>query len=83
MPNWCYNSLEISKKTEDGQKLIDAFVGGTPFKTLMPCPDELNIEAGFFGDGTEEQKRWMRFTPAIRKNMVFSIGMIGAGQTGA
>jgi hypothetical protein len=57
MPNWCFNSLEISKKTEDGQKLIDAFVGGSPFKTLMPYPAELDVTAGFFGEGTEEQKK--------------------------
>jgi hypothetical protein len=56
MPNWCYNSLEIYKN-EDGQKLIDAFVGGKPFETLMPCPQELHVTAGFFGEGTEEQKK--------------------------
>jgi len=56
MPNWCYNSVEIYKN-EDGQKLIDAFVGGKPFETLMPCPAELHVTAGFFGEGTEEQKK--------------------------
>lgn len=56
MPNWCYNSIEIYKN-EDGQKLIDAFVGGKPFETLMPCPAELHVTAGFFGEGTEEQKK--------------------------
>jgi hypothetical protein len=56
MPNWCFNSLEVYKN-EDGQKLIDAFVGGKPFETLMPCPEELRVTAGFFGEGTEEQKK--------------------------
>lgn len=56
MPNWCFNSLEVYKN-EDGQKLIDAFAGGKPFETLMPCPKELQITAGFFGEGTEEQKK--------------------------
>ena len=82
MPNWCYNSLEVYKN-EDGQKLIDAFVGGKPFETLMPCPADLKVEAGFLVRARKSRKRWRLFTPAIKKNMVFSIGTIGVGQNGA
>jgi len=64
MPNWCSNSLEISKHTESGIKLIDAFRENhvdehgkkfsTPFTDLFPTPSELmNVPADHRGESPE------------------------------
>lgn len=51
MPNWCFNRLEVSKHSESGRKLIDAFRENhtnekgekfsSPLTDLYPCPEEL------------------------------------------
>jgi hypothetical protein len=66
MPNWCFNRLVIDTTTEGGQMLANAFkpkyedddgnLYAKPFSDLMPCPDELQIEAGFFGNDSEKSK---------------------------
>lgn len=64
MPNWCYNRMSIDTTTQGGKILAEAFTPSkrdedgnlyaTPFQDLMPCPEELQIEAGFFGNDTEK-----------------------------
>ena len=66
MPNWCYNRLIIDTTTDSGKLIAKAFIPSkrgedgnlyaTPFQDLMPCPEELRIEAGFYGEDTEKQK---------------------------
>lgn len=66
MPNWCYNRLTIDTTTEGGKILANAFkptkiddqgrLYATPFQDLLPCPDDLQVEAGFFGNDTEKSK---------------------------
>lgn len=64
MPNWCYNNLTIDGNTKGGKILAEAFrpkypcedgtLDANPFQDLMPIPEDLRIEAGYFGDGTEK-----------------------------
>jgi hypothetical protein len=64
MPNWCYNRLTIDTTTESGKLIAKAFIPSktdddgnlyaTPFQDLMPCPEDLQIEAGFFGNDTDK-----------------------------
>jgi hypothetical protein len=66
MPNWCLNTLMIDTTTNGGKVLAEAFkpkyedkngqLYAKPFHDLMPIPSELEIESGFFGEGTEKQK---------------------------
>jgi hypothetical protein len=74
MPNWCYNNLTIDGTTKGGKILADAFrpkykdedgnLFANPFQDLMPIPEDLQIEAGYFGDGTDKnnemQERYAR-----------------------
>jgi hypothetical protein len=67
MPNWCANTLNIDTTTEGGKILAKAFTPtklddqgnlyATPFNDLMPCPEELRVTAGFFGNGTAESEK--------------------------
>lgn len=62
MPNWCFNSLTVSKHNESGLKLIQAFKPdhaqgedeASPFMALMPCPDELMATQASFGSNDPE-----------------------------
>lgn len=66
MPNWCFNRLTIDTTTEGGKVLAEAFrmkytyddgtLYARPFQDLMPCPEELQIEAGYFGTGTAKDE---------------------------
>ena len=66
MPNWCFNTLSINTRTEGGKVLANAFRPkyrdengrqyASPFHDLMPIPDDLQIESGFFGKDTPKQK---------------------------
>ena len=67
MPNWCFNTLTIDTTTEGGKVLAEAFrpkykyedsddLYARPFQDLMPCPDELHVDAGFFGKDTDKDK---------------------------
>ena len=62
MPNWCFNNLTVSKHTESGRRLIDAFrpneaqgeAEASPFTELFPTPDELmSAKADFKGESPE------------------------------
>jgi hypothetical protein len=64
MPNWCFNNLTVSKHSESGRKLIDAFRDNhtdekgekysSPLTDLYPCPEELlNAPADFKGESPE------------------------------
>lgn len=64
MPNWCMNTLQVSKHSESGRRLIDAFRDNhtndkgekysSPFTDLYPCPQELmDVVADFKGDSPE------------------------------
>jgi hypothetical protein len=64
MPNWCFNRLEVSKHSESGRKLIDAFrdnhvneegkAYASPLTDLHPCPKELlDAPADFKGESPE------------------------------
>jgi len=65
MPNWCFNKLCIDTTTEGGKILAEAFrpkykdekghLYARPFTDLMPCPEELRIDA-HCGDLSEQQK---------------------------
>lgn len=66
MPNWCLNTLTIDTSTNGGKILAEAFkpkyedkdgqLYARPFQDLMPIPSDLEIESGFFGEGTDKQK---------------------------
>jgi hypothetical protein len=66
MPNWCFNRLIVDTTNESGKLLAEAFrpkykdeqghLYARPFNDLMPIPEELNVESGFFGAGTDKQK---------------------------
>lgn len=71
MPNWCFNRMVIDATTEGGKILAEAFRPkydreddgrvfkndyARPFHDLMPCPPELEIQAGYFGEGTDKDK---------------------------
>lgn len=65
MPNWCFNTLQVSKHSESGRRLIDAFRDNhtndkgekysSPFTDLYPCPQELMDTEASFGGTDEEQ----------------------------
>lgn len=66
MPNWCSNSLKLVATTaESEQKLADivqelaravaAKDQPAIFQMILPVPQALQIEAGFFGKGTQKQ----------------------------
>jgi hypothetical protein len=70
MPNWCFNTLSVNATNEAGKKLVEAFrpkykyedsngLYARPFQDLMPCPEELHCDAGFFGEGTEKEKEML------------------------
>jgi hypothetical protein len=69
MPNWCYNRLCINTTNESGKILAAAFkpskeaedgtLYATPFQDLRPCPEELHCDAGFFGEGTDKEKKML------------------------
>lgn len=52
MPNWCENNLFITHKDADKRKeLLEIIKKDEGFlSVLLPCPEELKIEAGYFGD---------------------------------
>jgi hypothetical protein len=64
MPNWCFNNLTVSKHSESGRKLIDAFRDNhtdekgekyaSPLTDLCPCPEELLDTEASFGNGNPE-----------------------------
>ena len=67
MPNWCFNTLSVNATNEAGKKLVEAFrpkykyedsndLYARPFQDLLPCPEELHCDAGFFGEGTDKEK---------------------------
>lgn len=57
MPNWCENYISIYHKDK---AMIDraeiAFNNNNLLTEFMPIPEDLNIEAGFFGNDTEKSK---------------------------
>jgi hypothetical protein len=57
MPNWCYNELTLSVKSDkQGKEILEAFAEGNPFQKIHPCPQELlDTVSGFYGKGTPEQ----------------------------
>jgi len=71
MPNWCFNRMVVDTTNESGRKLAEAFRPkydreddgrvfkndyARPFNDLMPCPEELQIEAGYFGKGSAKDE---------------------------
>jgi hypothetical protein len=71
MPNWCFNRLVVDTTNESGKILAEAFRPkydreedgrvikndyAKPFGDLMPCPEELQIEAGYFGKGSAKDE---------------------------
>jgi hypothetical protein len=70
MPNWCFNRLTIDATTKGGKILANAFkpkyedndgnLYAKPFSDLMPCPKDLDIDAGFFGSGTERDEEMQK-----------------------
>jgi hypothetical protein len=64
MPNWCFNNLTVSKHSESGRKLIDAFrdnhkneegeAFATPFEDLLPTPQELLDTEASHGNSNPE-----------------------------
>ena len=59
MPNWCENRVEIWGEPDEikafRKKAFDKD-GKFQFKNLIPRPTELDITAGFLGEGTPKQK---------------------------
>lgn len=67
MPNWCFNRLTVDATNESGKLLSEAFrpkykyedsnnLYASPFNDLMPCPEDLHCDAGFFGQGSDKEK---------------------------
>lgn len=81
MPNWCFNRLVIDTTTDGGKVLAQAFKpkytydDGTlyakPFQDLMPCPEELQIEAGYFGKGTEKDEEMQQLYASNKEKFGF------------
>jgi hypothetical protein len=67
MPNWCNNTLTISHEDpamiERARKAFDA---GALLNEFIPVPEDLQIVAGFLGNG-EEQRKLEEQTEANRK----------------
>ena len=59
MPNWCNNSIEIVGPREKIRALWDQArkegEEGGLLQAMHPMPLELNITAGWLGEGTPEQ----------------------------
>ena len=56
MPNWCYNTLEITH--EDPAMIArakTAFLGEGLLNEFVPVPESLRITAGYLGDGAEQK----------------------------
>ena len=57
MPNWCSNSVVLTHKDPS---MIDrarqAFTEGRLLAEFIPIPEELQITAGFLGNGEEQKK---------------------------
>lgn len=55
MPNWCYNTVEL---THEDPKMIAraraAFLDKGLLNEFVPIPEELKITAGYLGDGAEQ-----------------------------
>jgi len=79
MPNWCFNTLTVDATTEGGKALVEAFrpkykyedsdgLYARPFQDLMPCPDALHCDAGFFGEGTDKEKEMLAIYASNKAN---------------
>jgi hypothetical protein len=66
MPNWCSNSLKLVATTAESEKKLSEIVqelaraqaakeNAAIFELIVPVPEALKIEAGFFGKGTPKQ----------------------------
>lgn len=58
MPNWCNNHIRISHSDKSKIDAIMATEGTEKgiLNTIIPCPEELNITAGFLGDAEQQRE---------------------------
>lgn len=70
MPNWCDNHITIR---HDDKAKIDEIMAteGTEkgiLQTIIPCPEDLNITAGFMGDEEEQRQLELKEQANIAKH---------------
>lgn len=68
MPNWCENTIEITGKTEDIQRLYNAMNNGHFFKEVIPVPEDLNITVGFLGDTEKQAELERKYAENVKKH---------------
>ena len=57
MPNWCSNHITVrGSNSAEIKRLADAFDAGEFCNAVIPCPEDLQITAGFLGDEAEQKK---------------------------
>ena len=57
MPNWCSNHITVrGTNSAEIKRLADAFDAGELCNAVIPCPEDLQITAGFLGDEAEQKK---------------------------
>lgn len=57
MPNWCSNHIQIrGSNSAEIKRLADAFDKDEFCNAVIPTPEDLNITAGFLGDGDKQKE---------------------------
>jgi hypothetical protein len=67
MPNWCENTIEITGKTEDIQRLADAMNNGSFLNAVIPVLEDLRITAGYFTDADKQAEFERMYAENVRK----------------
>lgn len=68
MPNWCANTVEIYHKDPAMlERVRKGFKEGALLNEFMPVPEDLQITAGFLGDGDEQRELERKEQANIKK----------------
>ena len=68
MPNWCANTVEIYHKDPAMlERVRKGFKAGGLLQEFLPVPEDLQITAGFLGDGEEQRQLELKEQANIKK----------------
>ena len=69
MPNWCNNTVEIYHKDPAMlERVRQGFDAGGLFGELIPVPEDLQITAGFLGNGDEQKQLELKEAVNLEKH---------------